>query len=168
MESTPVLRFPFTSFSVLTIGAQGGVFSTAGTATTRKAGKGGGLGQFVLFVFVLGRGESQRDKRGCGCTKGAIIGIEHLLQSVEVLQEALRRAQQRGREERERAVGEEGDPVADGGGRRVCVKDKETQKTIRQTNAKDIVDSVEKVDNHLTLLVGMMQEEVAVEAVREA
>ena len=47
-------------------------------------------------------------------------------------------------------------------------KDKETQKTIRQTNAKDIVDSVEKVDNHLTLLVGMMQEEVAVEAVREA
>ena len=46
-------------------------------------------------------------------------------------------------------------------------KDKETQKTIRQTNAKDIVDSVEKVDNHLTLLVGMMQEEVAVETVCE-
>ena len=120
MESTPVLRFPFTSFSVLTIGAQGGVFSTAGTAATPKAGKGGGFGQFVLLVFVLGRGESQRDKRGCGCAKGAIIGIEHLLQSVEVLQEALRRAQQRGREERERAGGEEGDPVADGGGRRVC------------------------------------------------
>ena len=46
-------------------------------------------------------------------------------------------------------------------------KDKETQKKIRETNAKDIVDSVEKVDNHLTLLVGMMQEEVGIEAVRE-
>ena len=32
---------------------------------------------------------------------------------------------------------------------------------VREANAHDIVESVEKVDNHLTLLVGMMQEEVA-------
>ena len=40
-------------------------------------------------------------------------------------------------------------------------KDREVQKVVRETNAHDIVESVEKVDNHLTLLVGMMQEEVA-------
>lgn len=40
-------------------------------------------------------------------------------------------------------------------------KDKEVQKAVREANAHDIVESVEKVDNHLTLLVGMMQEEVA-------